>query len=694
MQRRRAQHRFRSPIGGAALAGESGVGRPRPERSNRAIADSLIASRTPTNASTSTRANGSSQQNHGPQTVQGGTTLQQVRDGATVGEGAHGAVVADMQAKLSHLGFGVQATGRMGPTTENTLKEFQRANQIADTGVLGPTTLAGMEKGLKASITLEEFQAIAPNLDEESAREWLPYLNASMAYADIDSEERKAAYLGQITHETDGFNTLEEYASGAAYEWRDDLGNTQAGDGRRYKGRGAIQLTGRANYREIGKRLGVDFEKNPELLETPQYAFLASADYWKRHDLNTLADKGDFEGITDVINYYDPETHRRKRRQYHAKATSVLADNRHRHEHEEGTIGGAISEAGATDRDMQPWWAQDPANVLMSSASALVAGPAMAAGTDSKRPSGPIQEWFESTMQGNALSTRNTIAETTTQYRINQGMKAGDNDQTTTQAGQMWQLSNGVAQIHLQSDEGNWNKVMDSAHTAAEQARSLRDSGLIPKDQAEAFIAEMGRKYTDAKTKAVPQANSNAPIIDQHRMNSAFKGGYCGIATLLSTLQANGIDPGVNINNRAQLDAYAEDMYVPGKGVVPAKVAARMRESGLENARFSMEGSVQSVAAQVAAGKPMPVGFASMGGQIADLPQKSKRYGHLQEGSQHFHQYGEAGHWATVVGVEGDPKNPTHFLVNDSDTGAQIRMTTAEFEQHTKARDGIWDIKY
>lgn len=81
-----------------------------------------------------------------------------------------------------------------------------------------------------------------------------------------DGDVRKLAYmLGTAFHEADRFRTMEEYASGAAYEGRATLGNTQKGDGVRFKGRGFVQITGRRNYTDWAKRLGIDLVGNPEL---------------------------------------------------------------------------------------------------------------------------------------------------------------------------------------------------------------------------------------------------------------------------------------------------------------------------------------------------------------------------------------------------------------------------------------------
>lgn len=113
---------------------------------------------------------------------------------------------------------------------------------------------------------------------------------------------RLCHFVAQCAQECDHFNTLEEYASGVAYEGRTDLGNTHPGDGRRYKGRGYIQITGRANYISVGTKLGYDLVGHPELAETPEIAVLVALEYWKSRNLNIKADRDDIEGITRGVN--------------------------------------------------------------------------------------------------------------------------------------------------------------------------------------------------------------------------------------------------------------------------------------------------------------------------------------------------------------------------------------------------------
>lgn len=116
------------------------------------------------------------------------------------------------------------------------------------------------------------------------------------------SGPRLAHFLAQVGHESDGFKAMEEYASGAAYEGRADLGNTQPGDGKRYKGRGPIQITGRANYRKYGALLGINIEKYPEIASNPCVGMQLALLYWDKNNLNRYADVNDVVSITKRIN--------------------------------------------------------------------------------------------------------------------------------------------------------------------------------------------------------------------------------------------------------------------------------------------------------------------------------------------------------------------------------------------------------
>lgn len=111
----------------------------------------------------------------------------------------------------------------------------------------------------------------------------------------IDTPQEYAHFLAQGCHETDHFHTLKEYASGAAYEGRVDLGNTQPGDGVKFRGRGIFQTTGRANYVQLGLIKGRRdmFILQPELLEQPEHAVWSACEYWKTRNLNDIANQPD-----------------------------------------------------------------------------------------------------------------------------------------------------------------------------------------------------------------------------------------------------------------------------------------------------------------------------------------------------------------------------------------------------------------
>ena len=118
----------------------------------------------------------------------------------------------------------------------------------------------------------------------------------------INDRLRIAHFLAQTCHESAGFRTTEEFASGEAYEGRRDLGNTEPGDGKRFKGRGLLQLTGRANYREYGRALGIDLEADPAQAADPVLSLRIACEYWKRRKINAACDRDDLIQVTKLIN--------------------------------------------------------------------------------------------------------------------------------------------------------------------------------------------------------------------------------------------------------------------------------------------------------------------------------------------------------------------------------------------------------
>lgn len=150
-------------------------------------------------------------------------------------------------------------------------------------------------------LTLPQLKKIMPQAGSR-AGVFLPYLNKHMPAFDIATPARMASFLSQVAHESMQLFYTEEIASGIRYEGRKDLGNAFPGDGVRYKGRGLIQITGRANYTACMMDLEIDCLEHPEMLERPEYAVLSACWFWKVHGLNELADLGDQRRVTKRVN--------------------------------------------------------------------------------------------------------------------------------------------------------------------------------------------------------------------------------------------------------------------------------------------------------------------------------------------------------------------------------------------------------
>ncbi|GEM_PF-4443642 len=158
----------------------------------------------------------------------------------------------------------------------------------------------GLSRAMGGTVSRERYAAL------------LPAFTAGMREAGCTTVERAAMWCAQLGHESNGLLWMEELASGADYEGRRDLGNTEPGDGRRFKGRGPIQVTGRHNYTECsrwahGRGLvptPTYFVDNPAELASDRYGFVGAVWYWTaaRPQLNALADARDIVAATRAIN--------------------------------------------------------------------------------------------------------------------------------------------------------------------------------------------------------------------------------------------------------------------------------------------------------------------------------------------------------------------------------------------------------
>ena len=151
-------------------------------------------------------------------------------------------------------------------------------------------------------------------------------LNACLKRFEIDTPARIAHFMAQIAHESGGLQWMEEIADGSAYEGRFDLGNTQPGDGKRFKGAGVIQLTGRANYEAFSEFIG-----DPQVMEgcsyvASRYPFTSAGLWWHNNHMNEEVDGGaSCRRISRLVNGRDPAKGLNDRENYFAKATQIFS---------------------------------------------------------------------------------------------------------------------------------------------------------------------------------------------------------------------------------------------------------------------------------------------------------------------------------------------------------------------------------
>jgi len=181
------------------------------------------------------------------------------------------------------------------------------------------------------TMTATQLQA-ATGCSPQSAGLWLEAINAACEQYQINTPYRMAAFLGQVGVESDALTAVVENLNYSAagllstfpthfdadlaasyarqpvkianrvYASRMGNGDEASGDGWVFRGRGLIQITGRANYTSCGEAIGMDLVNAPQLLEIPSAAAMSAGWYWFAHGCNALADAGKLQGVTRAIN--------------------------------------------------------------------------------------------------------------------------------------------------------------------------------------------------------------------------------------------------------------------------------------------------------------------------------------------------------------------------------------------------------
>lgn len=223
--------------------------------------------------------------------------------------GDGGGIEENWKNALTNLGIAgaISAGGSAGLLGKQALDNY--LNTKPDTAIQAPVskhTKPIDTKILKVTPKAKKPADVETKLDNPHEK-----LLAKHAQAAGIKGVELAAFLAQCAHETHDFNSLEEYGNAKYFRRYDikfnkekakSLGNVKVGDGARYKGRGYIQLTGRYNYRMAGKAVGLDLEKNPELLEDPENAAKVSVWYWQNRVQPNVSNFENTAAVTKQIN--------------------------------------------------------------------------------------------------------------------------------------------------------------------------------------------------------------------------------------------------------------------------------------------------------------------------------------------------------------------------------------------------------
>lgn len=230
--------------------------------------------------------------------------------------GSRGTEAMNLQRALIALGYDVGPTkddGIIGPRTTAGITEFQKDYKISPTGIPYKDTVAAINAALATKPQLlNKLQKAKP--EEFKGKISLSHLGDPKSREILTREAQKrglkgkelAAFLAQCSHESGGFRFMTELWGPSLqqqrYEGRRDLGNTEKGDGYKYRGRGFIQLTGRNNYRRAGKALGLPLEEKPDLVSTPDIAAQVAVWYWKNDVAPNITNWDDTKSITRIVN--------------------------------------------------------------------------------------------------------------------------------------------------------------------------------------------------------------------------------------------------------------------------------------------------------------------------------------------------------------------------------------------------------
>jgi hypothetical protein len=291
-----------------------------------------------------------------------------------------------------------------------------------------------------------------------------------------------------------------------------------------------------------------------------------------------------------------------------------------------------------------------------------------------------LSEVFDLVVGGrlqDAMTFAHQHAERCRQHQDNQGAQW---------AGKVWTVANVFSEIQRAISQEAIDTIKDKASLAGDLIRALQSSGQVGEASAERALQVAGGYWTLAN-KAVQEKSGtnskgaaakaqNSETVEQYKLPTNRTYAHCGIATSMMLLQANGK------GDLADANQLVSEMYLMDSGTDVDLMAKAMRKRGLDKAQATRSGTFSQLMATLKSGQPVPFGISHSVGEVVKMNgTPSKYYSHYRPGSRHARQFGSSGHWVLVVGFEGSPENPTHFIFNDPDVGGQLRATKAELEQ-------------
>jgi|GEM_PF-3025948 len=271
-------------------------------------------------------------------------------------------------------------------------------------------------------------------------------------------------------------------------------------------------------------------------------------------------------------------------------------------------------------------------------------------------------------------------------------------NQTVQWAGNIWTVAHAFSEIQHAISQEALDGVQEKAALIGTLTRGLIGSGHISQESGDRVLQSAGGYWTmanKAKEEKSQTANGETPstdkntaaagalstaqnseTVEQYKLPTNKTWAHCGIATSMMLLQANGK------GDMADANQLVSEMYISGKGSDVGLMAEAMRKRGLKTAEGTRNGTWGPLMDTLKSGQPVPFGITHSVGDVVKMNKaSSKHYANYKPGDRHYRKFGESGHWVLVVGFEGSPEKPTHFLFNDPDVGGQIRATKSELEQ-------------